>query len=144
MEEFLSLKENGCGHLSVHLRHRQVQVQVEKQYVVSISLGEVAIRKVGQAKLDSQGSCCPKPSSPKNSISHTRNLKTNAQDSFKQFHSECFQSRFQKAKTHMHSILQNSKHCTKEQKAPKSTRNSPPTPPNLVGPQRLLSDTSFH
>ena len=36
------------------------------------------------------------------------------------------------------------KHCATEQKAPKSTRNSPPTPPNLVGPQRLLSDTSFH
>ena len=145
MEEFLSLKENGCGHLSVHLRHRQVQVQVGKTVRrLDFLRKEVAIRKVGQAKLDSQGSCCPKPSSPKNSISHTRNLKTNAQDSFKQFHSECFQSRFQKAKTHMHSILQNSKHCTKEQKAPKSTRNSPPTPPNLVGPQRLLSDTSFY
>ena len=38
----------------------------------------------------------------------------------------------------------NSKHCTTEQKAPKSTRNSPSTPPNLVGPQRLLSDASFH
>ena len=39
-------------------------------------------------------------------------------------------------------IQQNSKHCITEQKAPKSTRNSHPTPPNLVGPQRLLSDTS--
>ena len=31
-----------------------------------------------------------------------------------------------------------------EQKAPKSLRNSHPTPPNLVGTQRLLKNTSFH
>ena len=145
MEEFLSLKENGCGHRSVHLRHRQVQVQVEKTVRhLHFLRKEVAIRKVGQAKLDSKAPAVQKHLHQKQHFTHTRNLKTNPQDSFELFHSECFQSRFQKAQMHTHSILQNSKTLHHRTEGSKSTRNSPPTPPNLVEPQRLSSDTSFH
>ena len=44
----------------------------------------------------------------------------------------------------MHPIQQNSKQSGSEQKVPKSSRNTHPTPPNLVGSRRMLEDTSFH
>ena len=61
MEEFLSLKENGCGH----------QVQVGKTVRrLDFLRKEVAIRKVGQAKLDSKAPAV-KTSSPKTAF-HTQ------------------------------------------------------------------------
>ena len=109
---------------------------------ISISLGKrYQLSGLSETQTAFQRLYC-KQLSTKPKLSHTRNrkhvCKTASSDfTVTAFHPDSKFTRIQFCKTQKQLF-------DTEQKAPKSSRNSHPTPPNLIGTQRLLKDTSFH